>query len=455
MQAVISHNEASFLRLILDSVSDCLVVVDAEGHIVLINKPYCDLLGGQPEDFIGRNVREAISPESQLGVVAQGGKPLVTEILNVRGQQIVTRQVPISMNGEIIGAIGVALFATSHLASTTLRALLGTALVVPADHHQWRARYSIDDIVGRGPEISRLKAAILQAARNNLPLLIRGETGVGKELVAQATHNISTRSSRPFVWVNCATIPPELVASELFGYDAGAFTGSNAKGAKGKLELAHDGTVFLDEIGDMPLHAQAALLRFLQEGEITRVGGTRPIYVNVRVISASHKNLRQLCENGAFREDLLYRLRVLDIEVPSLRQRNDLDLLASHALAKTQIELALPRLTLSSGAQEQLRRHSWPGNVRELFSVIRRAAARLSEDHFEIDDISMDLDSDAQSSLLPINQAEYTLAARLSEVERQAIIEALDATNGNKSSAALRLGIDRSSFYKRLRLYNL
>lgn len=451
LHAMLVNNDASFLRLILDNVSDCLVVVDTEGEIVWINRPYCDLLGGSPADFLGRHINEAVSPHSQLYRVARGEKPLLGEVLKVRGQEIITRQVPIWLDGEIIGAVGMALFGSSQQAASALKLLFDEPLVISRSSEAWQAQYTIDDIVGRGPEMLTLKNEIRQAARTSLPVLIHGETGVGKELVAHAIHRLSARSSKPFVWLNCATIPDELVASELFGYDGGAFTGARVKGNRGKLELAHEGTIFLDEIGDMPLHAQAALLRVLQEKQITRVGGGSPVKLKVSVISASHKNLAELVRQGKFREDLLYRLRILEIKVPPVRERSDLDMLFSHLVSRTRIELERNRLSLSQKAIQQLRAHSWPGNVRELQAVIQRATVRLADDEFEIagfPELSENLSG-------PNSAPAGSLAEVIAKVERDTIINTLEACRGNRSTAARLLGIDRSSLYKRLRLYGI
>ena len=462
LHEVLRLDEAAFLRLVLDSVSDCLVVVDTEGHIVLINRPYCDLLGGEPDDFLGRHIRDAVSPGSHLAEVARGAPPTVGSRLVVRGREILTRQVPIGLDGETIGALGVALFANSKVAESTLRQLTGESLVVPVEHTHWRARYTVDDLVGRGPEMQKLRAQIRQAGRSAYPVVIHGETGVGKELVAQAIHRMSSRGTRPFVWINCTTIPPDLVASELFGYEGGSFTGANARGGKGKIELAHEGTLFLDEVGDMPLHAQAALLRFLQEGEVTRVGGTRPTKVDARVVCASHKDLRTLVRNGLFREDLLYRLRVLAIDVPPLRDRGDLDLLVSHLLARVRIELGMARLSLSARAIAQLRRHSWPGNVRELQATLQRAAVALPEGAFEIacfEDLPSDDAAQPASAKADISEGGNWSATTLSEAvqaaERKVVVDALAASHGNRSLAARRLGIDRASLYKRLRAWGV
>lgn len=462
LRDVFDKDEANFLRLVLDSVSDCLVVCDGSGEILLINRPYAGLLGGSPDEFVGRHVRDAVSPHSHLAEVAQGAAPVVGETLSVRGRRIVIKQVPIVVDGDIVGALGIALFANTHAAETTLKRLVGEALVIPSEAGGWRARYGIDDIIGRGPEIGALKADIRRAARADLPLLVRGETGTGKELVAHAVHRLSSRSTAPFVTMNCATIPPELIASELFGYQGGAFTGARSSGSKGKLQLAHRGTLFLDEIGDMPVHAQAALLRFLQEGEIVPVGGSQPVIVDTRIISASHKNLESLVESGDFREDLLYRLRVLEVEVPALRQRSDLDLLVSHLLARVCGQLGLTRLAIGRQARAQLHRYHWPGNVRELLATLQRAAARLSDDEFEITDLP-ELERRMKTSYtlgepaLPmyVHRQPTSLAAAVREAERESIEAALSASGGNRAGAARILGIDRTSLYKRLKTYGI
>ena len=352
--------------------------------------------------------------------------------------------------------LGMSLFSDPAEAVSTLQQF-SAAIALSSATSQWRAKYSLDDIVGQGAEMDTLRDRVRQFARSPFPVLIHGETGTGKELVAQAIHRLSPRSSQPFVWINCTTIPPDLVSSELFGYAGGAFTGASARGAKGKIELALGGTLFLDEIGDMPLHAQASLLRFLQEGEITRVGGSQPITVDVRVIGASHKSLPDLVRSGQFREDLYYRLGVLRVHVPSLRERTDLELLVSHLLSRVRRELGRPRLAISRQAMEAIKRYQWPGNVRELLAVLQSAAVMLEAWQFEIEYLDLPIDERLAGTPALEPGVSQTSLVGLGDVveraEREAVARALEQCGGNRSKAARMLGIDRTSLYKRLRAW--
>ena len=320
------NDEAQLLRLLLDHVSDCLVAVDSAGHIVLINRSYCHLLGGEEEDFVGRHITEVIGTQTRLHLVAQGDKPMSPFPLEVRGQKLLARQTPVLKDGKPIGAVGVALF-SSPAALRRAYQRFETSVAVPATAAAWRARFGIEDLVGSDPALEHCRTGLRQAAETDFPVLITGETGTGKELAAHALHMLSARAAGPFVSVNCASIPAELIDSELFGYEAGAFTGASSRGKLGKIELASGGTLFLDEIGDMPLHLQGSLLRVLQTGEIVRVGATTPKRVDFRLVCATHQPLDDRPAGGSFRRDLFYRLAVLRIRMPPLRERGDLALL--------------------------------------------------------------------------------------------------------------------------------
>ena len=454
MITALSLNETDFFRLILDNVSDCLVVVDRTGEIVLINRPYCELLGGTPESYLGRHVNDVISPNSKLAYVAKGGERVVGESLLVRGQEMIVKQVPITLGGEIIGALGVALFNKRELSSTVFRRLTSNTLALPDYAVQWKTKYRLDSIVGTDSKIDQMKEQILQAAKTDYPLLIEGETGTGKELVAHATHSCSSRAAKPFVAINCATIPSDLIASELFGYEGGAFSGANSKGARGKLELAHGGTLFLDEIGDIPPSTQVALLRALQEKEIVRVGGSRPVSIDVRLISATNKNMQGLIAEGKFREDFLYRVKVHSIRTTPLRERTDIETLANTLLIQIAEELNKPNLRLNSRVKSDLEGYHWPGNVRQLQGVLQASAAVLPEGIQVITElVGVDRFASHDVGVRDINGAgnEYKLA----EIEIQAISRAMRQSEGNLSKAASLLGISRSGMYKKLEKFRV
>ena len=437
--------ESDFLKLVLDHVSDSLVVVDTTGTIVHINEPYCQILGGTAADFVGRHIVDVIGPATKLHLVAQGKETQVGYPLEVRGHKLVTKQVPVMRDGEIIGAVGFALFSDLGLLKSTYGRIFKRELSLPQNPPQWDSRFTLNDLAGEGERIKTLHADLTQAAQYDFPVLIAGETGTGKELAAHAIHALSSRSSGPFVWVNCASIPNELIEAELFGYEGGAFTGASHRGKPGKFELASGGVLFLDEIGDMPLSLQGSLLRALQTSEIVRVGGTTPIAVNARVICATHRSLPQEIQAGKFREDLYYRLNVLTVDMPSLRDRSDLRFLSTWLLERiaARLDRSPPRLTARD--HQRLARHAWPGNVRELENVLTRwiVTGRLQI-------------PDAIESMPPKhNTPGTTLKDHIHRVTASEIRSALAQADGNKGRAAALLGISRAHFYRMLRLHDI
>ncbi len=330
-------------------------------------------------------------------------------------------------------------------------------------------------LVGRSPAMQQVYRTVARVVANDLGVLILGESGTGKELVARAIHDLGARKAGPFVAVNMAAIPRELIEAELFGHERGAFTGAAARVA-GRFEQAARGTLFLDEIGDMPMEAQTRLLRVLQSGEFTTVGGSRNIKANVRIIAATNKNLTSLVENGSFREDLYYRLNVIPVDLPPLRERaEDIPLLARHFLDLAASE-GLPQKSLSSGAAEQLSLHDWPGNVRELENVMRRLAVLARNQVITSDHIAEHI-SQAGSIHAPL-EPEKGLSSRHISIERQ--IEdifsnsepalpadglyqriicgvelplmriAMEKCNGNQIKAAKLLGLNRNTLRKKL-----
>ncbi|MBV1758997.1 MAG: sigma 54-interacting transcriptional regulator [Dethiosulfatibacter sp.] len=310
------------------------------------------------------------------------------------------------------------------------------------------AKYNIDEIIGNSKTILRLKDTIIKAAKIKSTVLLQGETGVGKELVAQAIANLSDRRFNPFVRVNCAAIPENLLESELFGYEEGAYTGAAKGGSIGKFEVADGGTVFLDEIGDMPLLMQAKILRVLQEKEVERVGSRYPIPVDVRVIAATHADLFRLVEDGKFRRDLYYRLNVIPIKIPSLKEHTeDIEELV-HYFAKSYVEEILEnQYSIEDGVFQELANYHWPGNVRELKNLVEMAMA-MSSGHISIKTIKMFLNSE-------MDPQENILKKQTDETERDLIKQCLDSFQGNKLKVAEVLGISKSSLYNKLKKYNL
>jgi two-component system NtrC family response regulator len=310
-----------------------------------------------------------------------------------------------------------------------------------------RVSPSVGGILTRDPEMMRLCRMIDKVAPSNATLLIVGESGTGKELLARGAHEGSPRRNQRFVAINCAAIPENLLESELFGYEKGAFTGA-AKQTLGKIETAHRGTLFLDEIGDLPLALQAKLLRFLQERRIERLGGREEIAVDVRVVCATHRNLKGLIAEGRFREDLYYRLAEIVIEVPPLATRaGDPSLLAHAFVQRFTTEMKRGSMTLAPDAVEAIERHRWPGNVRELENVVKRAVIMTDGQTLHARDLGLATDNGEGETL--------SLRAVREEAERQALLKALGRTNNNLSRAADLLGISRPTLYDLMHRFGL
>ena len=306
-------------------------------------------------------------------------------------------------------------------------------------------------VVGESPAMRNVGELIRRFARSDDPVLITGESGTGKELAARAIHEGSRRHEGPFVAVNCAAIPSNLVASELFGYEKGAFTGANGR-TKGQIEHANGGTLFLDEIGDMPVDLQGHLLRFLQDGQIVRVGGRETINVNVRIVAATNVRLREAIAEGRFREDLYYRLNVLTLRLPPLRERReDIEPLARHFLATAARDFGRRVTDFEPDALAALRRHGWPGNVRELMSTVRRAVVIGDGDAVQLKDL-MGIEETPRAPAAPAHQSAPKVPPRAgSPEERAALLAALEHHGENVTLTAQELGVSRVTLYRMLR----
>lgn len=310
-------------------------------------------------------------------------------------------------------------------------------------------KYTIECMIGESAGMQEIKKQAMQAAANSSTVLIYGESGTGKELLAQAIHNASDRFKRPFIKVNCVAIPTELAEAELFGYEGGAFTGALRHGKPGKFELADGGTIFLDEIGDMPLPVQSKLLRVIQEKEIERVGGIRTKKIDVRILAATNKNLFQLQKEGRFREDLYYRLKVLTITIPPLREHTgDIPFLLDYFLSRCNKASGKRIRGVTDEVINFFNTYSWPGNIREMENLIERAVIYCHRDLIEMDDLG--IDSWAQGKKYDQGTG-LALAEAAKEAEKETILKALKITGGNKSRAAKLLGISRATLYEKLK----
>ncbi|QXM24938.1 nitrogen regulation protein NR(I) [Elioraea tepida] len=359
-----------------------------------------------------------------------------------------------------------------------LLAVVGRALAAPPAAETVEGEASEEEklpLVGRSPAMQEIYRTVARVTATDLTVMITGESGTGKELVARALHDYGTRRAGPFIAINMAAIPRELIESELFGHERGAFTGATSR-TQGRFEQANGGTLFLDEIGDMPPEAQTRLLRVLQEGEFTSVGGRAPVRVNVRIVAATHRDLRALIRQGLFREDLFYRLNVVPIRLPPLRERaEDIPALARHFLAANR-QKGLPAKTLTEGAIERLKAYRWPGNVRELENLMRRLAALYPQETIGEEVIAAELAETASAEPVAPTGEPETLAQAverhlrayfaghkdglpspgvheriIQEVERPLIQLTLAATRGNQIRAARVLGLNRNTLRKKIR----
>jgi transcriptional regulator with PAS, ATPase and Fis domain len=434
------------------------IAVDQQSHITWINSSYSHLLGlGDPGAVIGRPVREVI-PQTRMPEVVETGKPLLLDIMEHNQQQLVVTRLPFyDDEGRIIGAVAFVLYddlqPLTPLVAKYRRLHQDLAAARKALARQHRGtRYNLADFVGASPGALEVKRRARLAAGRDMPVLLLGETGTGKEVLAQAIHSVSLRADRPFVGVNLAAIPDNLLEAEFFGVAPGAYTGADKRTRDGKFQLANGGTLFLDEVGDMPLALQAKLLRALQEGEIEPLGSNKVAPVDVRVIAATSRNLEAMIAEGSFRSDLYYRLNVLEIPIPPLRDRlADLGVLCESLLGEICEGLDI-RGEITDAGVAALGSYDWPGNIRELRNVLERALT-MGEN-------SGILEADTIFKVLPragkrvepsaLAQPARPLAQVLSEAESQAIEAALVASRGNRTRAARILGISRSVLYQKL-----
>jgi PAS domain S-box-containing protein len=448
----------STLESALESIFECIVVVDKAGFVTMLNRAYCEFLSVDLKDVIGKHVTEVIQ-NTRMHIVAQTGKSEVAEIQQIQGSNCVVTRIPIIKDGETVGAVGKVMF--KDIKDLKIMATKFSRLQSELEYYKEELRkiqggnYTLENIIGASEKIEWLKSVATKAARGNSTVLVLGESGTGKELFTHAIHNASLRRHGPFIKVNCAAVPENLLESELFGYDEGAFTGARKGGKPGKFELAHGGTIFLDEIGDMTLAMQAKLLRVLQEREIERVGGTKSTKIDLRVIAATNRDLEAMITRGEFRQDLYYRLNVITIHIPPLRERTeDIPVLCQALLHKICAQLGCGVEGIAPGAMELLMQYKWPGNIREMENVLERAVNL-------IDDEMVILPEHLPPQLRKCHRPKETLEAgrdlteTLYEAERQAILKALEAAGGNRSKAAKILGVHRSGLYQKLQKYNI
>ncbi len=454
---------ASMTSMLFDKIPIPINFLDASGNIIFMNKAFLDFLNLDLDKVKGKHITE-IDPTVRLPIVMKTGKPEIgVKHIFKDGRRAIVHRIPLFYKDILVGGVGIILIKDFQyiydlgLEHEMIKSFKKNSNFQP---DYYKAKYSLDDIITIAPQGKKCKKLANSYAQTDFPVLISGESGVGKELFAHAIHNASGRREGPFIRLNCGAIPENLIESELFGYEKGAFTGADKNGKKGKFELAHGGTLFLDEIGDLPPLVQVKILRALQEKEIERIGGNKIILVDVRVIAASNKNLAEEVKKGSFRQDLFYRLYVLHLHIPSLKERKgDIPLLIENFNTMLHHKYEIFKI-FPNYVKEALSNYSWPGNIRELKNIIERMIVTCEKKEVSLDDIPDYISKQLRTAQLENftkeeNFDELTLNEAISHVEKKIITETLQKFSGNKAKTAKKLGIPRMSLYRKLEKYSI
>ncbi|CAG9232668.1 Sigma-54 dependent trancsriptional regulator [Paraburkholderia sabiae] len=449
---------------------EALTVVDKAGVLRYMSPVHEKFFGMKAGSGIGRHVTEVIE-NTHLHQVAESGKSEIGSLQEMRGvTRVVTRHPIMNARGDTVGAIGQVMFKGPEQLQTfsnELAKLKSEVAFYRRELKDLKTRsYGLDQIVGESLAMQRLKQQIIKVAPLDVPVLLTGESGTGKELAAHAIHKLSVRRDANLVMVNAAALPSTLVESELFGYEGGSFTGAERKGRKGQIEQAHEGSLFFDEVGDMPAEVQVKLLRVLQDGSFQRVGSNEPRNSNFRLISASNRNFEAMIDEGTFRLDLFYRIGAVVIRLPALRERlDDIPLLAELALKNFAERHGQQPKQMSAQAIEFLKGQSWPGNVRQLMHTVERAAIFSESEVITAADFGQIESAGAEPPMLmsartflnperkmhqPAMSEPVSVSSAVEQVEEQLIRTAMAQYDGNKKRVASSLGISRSYLYKRL-----
>jgi PAS domain S-box-containing protein len=447
----------NLLEAVIDATEDAISVADENGNTIMVNSAYTRITGLPPEAVLNKPVTVDIAEgESMHLQILKTGKPVRNVRMKVgpAKKEVIVNVAPIFIDGTIHGSVG-----TIHDISEIMALTDELAKAKKLIRHL-HARYTWGDIIGISPAMVAAKDQARRAAETPATVLLRGESGTGKELFAHAIHNASTRQKGQFVRVNCAALSENLLESELFGYVEGAFTGALKGGKKGLFEEANNGTIFLDEIGEISLSLQRKLLRVLQEREIVRVGSTVPLPVDVRVITATNINLEQKVKDGTFKGDLYYRLNVLPIAIPPLRTREeDVPRLVEHIIFRLNQEFGRQVMGMAPEAVAELMKYPWPGNVRELENVLGRAMINMRPQERVIDTQHLPLleCEKINEAFLALEQTTVVrpLADVVADTERAAITRALAESGGNREKAAKLLDVALRNFYYKIKKYRI
>ncbi len=432
--------KSSLFRTVLDYSYEGVISINQDRQVVICNPAASNLSGRKQAETLGQPI-DKVLPRLKLERVLATGQQELGQIIELGGSQILCNKIPILVGGRIAGAV-----ATFQETGKIQQWEAAIRKKIYAGGHI--ASFQFSDIIGASPAIQEAISMAREFAITDASVLITGETGVGKEVFAQSIHNASPRAPKPFVAINCAALPAQILESELFGYMGGAFTGANPKGKSGLLEIAHGGSLFLDEIAEMDYGIQSKLLRVIQEKRVMRLGSDRVLPVDVRIIAATNKNLKTLILEQKFRADLYYRLNVLRLNLPPLRERRqDIPLFARHLLSRNE-KAAHRKLHWGPDALERLVRNEWPGNVRELQNIVERIVAVCKQDYISAELISRVMRDDD-------DKPETSAAAWSPFDEHETIRQALDQTHGRLAAAAELLGVSRSTLWRKMKTLGL
>lgn len=447
----------NIVRQILKMTSDGFIITDTEGNVREINKQYADFFGKSRSEIIGKSILNIIPNSKMIDIVKHkfSEEDAVHKYIDgeAKGNSvIVSRSYVEDEDGNVVAGVAQVKFKVQTLA--VAKKLMNEYEELEYYREEFQNQNRVDNIIGSDTKFREIVKECLKVAKTDIPVLLTGETGTGKEVMAKALHTNSLRYDKPFVSINCAAIPFELLESELFGYMDGAFTGAKRGGKKGKFQLANGGTIFLDEIGDMPSSMQAKLLRVLQEKEIEPLGSEKSIPLDVRVVAATRQDLEAKMKDGSFREDLYYRLSVFNIHIPPLRERGGDSLeLAEFFLDELNHKYKTYK-TFSKAVKAYFLKYQWPGNVREVNNVVQSAYAISTENIIDINDIPVRM-LQQEKPAINLDKNKKSLGQMVDDYEKDVILELLKKHKGNCLEAAKEAGIHKSNFYRKLQKYGI
>jgi len=443
-------------EIIFENSFSGIIFCDKDCNILYMNKFYADLLGINKSEAIGNPIRKYF-PSSRVSIVLRTGNMELGQRCSLRSNfNLTINRIPIKADNETIGVVLQTIFSDVNEINSVMAKLnllekqvrfyeSGLSSVLSASH-------TFNDILGKDQLILDAKNMAEKYARTDGAVLILGDTGTGKEFFAHSIHMSSPRSKGPFVCVNCAAIPKDLLESELFGYEPGAFTGAQQKGKTGKIQLAHKGTLFLDEIGEMPVNAQAKILRALETKRVDKLGGLKSIDVDFRLIASTNRNIKHMIEHEEFREDLYYRLNTMIIDLPPLSARpGDIPELIDHFIRS----IGRSKIKVSEAAVKMLKSYSWPGNVRELKNTVERAVSLCEDDVIDINHLPHEIKNSYREGNETSKYNINSLSGEMARLEKEILIRSIESMGGNMSKTSKLLGISRSTLYQKCKMHHI